>query len=367
MQIKAAVARKAHAPFTVEQAQLDGPRDDEVLVRIVGVGLCHTDLVARDQFIPIALPAVLGHEGAGIVEQVGRHVTRVAPGDRVVISFAHCGHCPRCHEQLPSYCQTFPQLNYSGAREDGSAAIHIGDERVSSNFFGQSSFASHALATERNVVKIDDEQLPLEILGPLGCGLQTGAGAVMRSMACPAGSTLAIFGGGPVGLAAVMAAKIQGCATVILVEPQQGRRELALTLGAHHVIDPTACDVAARIREILPLGVDFAFESSGRESAVEAALAALASHGLLGLAGVPPTPQSAVSINLASLITFGHRLQGIIEGDSDLHGFIPELLTHYKAGRFPFDKLIKTYRLEQINQAIADQASGECIKAVLLP
>ena len=197
MQIKAAIARQAHQPFSIERASIEAPRSDEVLVEIHGVGLCHTDLIARDQFIPIRLPAVLGHEGAGIVTAVGKDVRKVRAGDRVVLSFSSCGECARCQENLPSYCRHFPALNYSGTRSDGSRGIRIASEEISANFFGQSSFASHALTHERNVVKIEDADIPLAILGPLGCGLQTGAGGVMRSLACPAGSSIAIFGGGP--------------------------------------------------------------------------------------------------------------------------------------------------------------------------
>jgi aryl-alcohol dehydrogenase len=366
MDITAAVARQAYGPFTLETAQLEAPRPGEVLVRIVGVGLCHTDLVARDQFIPIPLPAILGHEGAGIVEQVGVGVTKVSPGDRVVLSFASCGHCARCGEDLPSYCEDFPALNYSGRRADGSSGVSIDGEAVSANFFGQSSFASHALAHERNVVRIDDPEVPLELLGPLGCGFQTGAGGVMRALACPAGSSIAVFGGGPVGLAALMGAVIQGCSTIILVEPIAARRRLALELGATHVVDPAAGDIAAAVRVIAPKGVEFAFETSGREAVAQAALACLTSHGLLGLVGVPPRPDSTLPINLAGLITFGHRIHGIIEGDSDLDRFIPELVEHYKAGRFPIDRLIKTFPLARINEAIAAQGGGECVKAVLV-
>ena len=367
MHIQAAVARAAHQDFTLETAVLEAPRDNEVLVRIVGVGLCHTDLIARDQFIPIPLPAILGHEGAGVVEQVGAAVTKVKPGDRVVMSFSSCGHCPRCDEHLPSYCREFPGLNYAGRRADGSSGLSIDDEAVSANFFGQSSFASHALTFERNLVKIEDPDAPLELLGPLGCGFQTGAGGVMRSLACPAGSTIAIFGGGPVGLSAVMGAVIQGCSTIILVEPIEARRALALELGATHVIDPAVGDVPAAVRAILPDGVEFAFESSGRVPVVEAALACLGSRGLLGLVGVPPKPEDSLTINLAASITFGHRIHGIIEGDSDLDGFIPELVALHKAGRFPIERLIKTFPLSDINQAVAAQHRGDFVKAVLLP
>ncbi|MBB5685878.1 NAD(P)-dependent alcohol dehydrogenase [Sphingobium boeckii] len=367
MDIIAAIARAPHADFTVEPVQIEAPRGHEVRVKIAGVGLCHTDLVTRDQFIPVPLPAVLGHEGAGIVEAVGAAVTSVKPGDAVVIGFSSCGHCARCDENLPSYCREFPALNYAGVRPDGSSGLSLDGAPLSANFFGQSSFASFALAHERNVVKIDPHGIRLEILGPLACGLQTGAGGVMRSLACPAGSSIAIFGGGPVGLAAVMGAVIRQCATIMLVEPVEARRAMALELGATHVIDPAAGDVTAAIRTILPDGVDFAFETSGREAVVESALAALASHGMLGLVGIPPRPESSVAINLASLITYGHRIIGIIEGDSDVHGFIPELIALHRAGRFPFDRLIATFSLTQINQAVAAQHRGDCIKAVLIP
>jgi aryl-alcohol dehydrogenase len=367
MRITAAIARAAHQPFTLEEVDIEMPRGDEVLVAIQGVGLCHTDLIARDQFIPIALPAVLGHEGAGTVVAVGDGVRKVKAGDRVVMSFSSCGRCVRCAEKLPSYCTTFPSLNYSGRRPDGSSGISLNGAAVSSRFFGQSSFASHALATERNVVKIEDASLPLAILGPLGCGFQTGAGAVMRSLACKPGSTICIFGGGPVGLAAVMGAAIVKCATIILVEPIAARRTVAKTLGATHVIDPSFGAVGEAIREVVPDGVDFALDSCGREDAIMTALGSLSSRGLLGLVGVPPKPESAISVNLASLITYGHRIHGIIEGDSDLEQFIPELLEHFQAGRFPFDTLVKAYPLGQINEAIAAQHRGDCIKAVLVP
>jgi len=367
MKITAAIARGAHQPFSLEEADLENPRADEVLVRIEGVGLCHTDLIARDQFIPIPLPAILGHEGAGVVAAIGAEVAKVKVGDRVVMSFASCGRCPRCAQGLPSYCASFPALNYSGRRPDGSSGISIGAMAVSSSFFGQSSFASHALTHERNLVKVDDGSLPLPILGPLGCGLQTGAGAVMRSLACEPGSTIGIFGGGPVGLAAVMGAAIRNCATIILVEPIAARRTMAASLGATHVIDAASDRVGEAIREIVPAGLDYALETSGREEVIVTALGALGSHGLLGLVGVPPRPESAISVNLASLITFGHRIHGIIEGDSDLDHFIPELLSHFKAGRFPFDRLVRTYPLNQINEAIAAQLRGDCIKAVLIP
>jgi aryl-alcohol dehydrogenase len=367
MQITAAVAYQPHGDFVIETLDLAPPEPGEVLVRIAGVGLCHTDIVFRDQFVPFALPAVLGHEGAGVVEAVGPGVTKVAPGDSVVLGFASCGTCPRCAEHLPSYCREFVPRNYGGLRMSGTSGLSRAGTPVTGAFFGQSSFASHALADQRNVVKVDATGLDLAILGPLGCGFQTGAGAVMRSLDCGRGSTIAVFGGGPVGLAGVMAAHHRGCARVILVEPVAARRAIALELGATDVIDPADGDIASAIRALLPEGIDFALETSGRVPVAEAALASLASRGMLGLVGVPPRPEDALAINLAGVITFGHRVIGIIEGDSDLDGFIPELIALHRAGNFAFDRLVKTFPLAEINEAIAAQARGECIKAVLIP
>lgn len=368
MQTTAAVARAPGGAFTIETLDVHGPAAGEVLVRIAGVGLCHTDLIFRDQFAPYPLPAVLGHEGAGVVEALGAGVTGLAVGDAVVLGFSSCGACPRCAEHLPSYCTHFPPLNYAGMRlEDGSKAYSAGDEPVSSHFFGQSSFAAHAVVRVGNVVKVNNPAVPLELLGPLGCGFQTGAGGVMRSMACTAGSSLVVIGGGPVGMAAVMGGVIRGCGTIVLVEPIAARRDLGREFGATHVIDPLAGDLTAAIRAVLPDGCDYAFDTSGRVDAIAGALAALAPRGMLGMVGVPPRAEDALALNIAGAITYGQRIIGIMEGDSDPAEFIPELIAHNRAGRFPFEKLITTFPLSQINQAIAAQACGECTKVVLIP
>lgn len=367
-QALAAVAHEPGGDFTVEPIEVEEPRAGEVRVRIAGVGLCHTDLVFRDQLAPFALPGVLGHEGSGVVEAVGEGVEGIAVGDAVVIGFSSCGACPRCDEHLPSYCQNFVPLNYAGMRlDDGSTAYARDGARVTSHFFGQSSFSTLAVTRARNVVKVETGSVPLELLGPLGCGFQTGAGGVMRSLACPAGSSIAVFGGGPVGLAAVMGAVIQGCSTIILVEPIAARRDAAIELGATHVIDPASGDLAQSLREIVPAGLDFAFDTTGVVPVIEAGLASLGAHGAIGLVGVPSRADAAISVNIAALMTPGHRIIGIIEGDSDPQHFIPELIAHHAAGRFPFDRLIQTFPLARINDAIAAQARGECIKVVLVP
>jgi aryl-alcohol dehydrogenase len=367
MQITAAVARPGRTDFTLETLELDAPREDEILVRIAGVGLCHTDLVFRHAGEAVfPQPAVFGHEGSGVVERVGAKVTKVAPGDHVAISFRSCGHCDRCADGDAPYCRTMPLLNYTGVRTDGSKALHAPDGDVASNFFGQSSFATHALTYERNVVKVDKD-VPLELIGPLGCGVQTGAGGVMNSLAARKGSSILITGGGSVGLSAVMGAKIQGCAKIIVLEPMASRRELALSLGATHVIDPAQAPVLAEaVRAIAPMGVDYAFDTTGVPAVLNAVMGCLGSKGVFGIVGVTP-PGTPAPGDMTQIITFGHTIKGIIEGDSDPDVFIPQMIAHWRAGRLPFDRMVKTYPLSAINQAIEDQHHGKCVKVVLIP
>ena len=368
MKITAAVTRDAASPFTVEQLDLEAPREDEVLVRISGVGLCHTDIACRDQIVPVPLPIVLGHEGSGIVEQVGSAVTGLAPGDPVVLSFASCGACANCGEEFPGYCDSFMPLNFAGVRGDGTGALSAGGEPVSSHYFGQSSFASHALANRRNVIKVRKDA-PLEILGPLGCGVQTGAGSIMQALECEAGSSLLILGGGSVGLSAVLGAVVQGCETIVVSEPMAARRKLALELGATHAIDPLRVEeFAAAVRDVQPGGVEYILDTSGKTAVINAAVGALQHRGTLGLVGVPASlDDAALPVDVTNLLVLGHRIQGIIEGDVDPATFIPRMVNLHMEGRFPFDRLISRYPLLEINKAVDDQHEGVCIKPVLVP
>ncbi|WP_221793941.1 NAD(P)-dependent alcohol dehydrogenase [Aquisediminimonas sediminicola] len=365
MEITAAVVEGAGADFSLERLELDEPRPEEVLVRIEAAGVCHTDVLCRDHGVGSVFPAVLGHEGAGIVVRVGSAVKAVQPGDRVVLTFRSCGVCGQCTSGNPAYCDTMPYLNYAGRRLDGTSAISRDHAPVGSNFFGQSSFATYALTYETNLVKVPDD-IPLSVAAPLGCGIQTGAGAVMRSLDCNAGSSIVIIGGGTVGLSATLAAKVRDCACIIVVEPMESRRALALEMGATHVIDPIGADVAAAVRAILPIGVDFVVDTTGRADILATAITYLRSRGALGLVGVPAQPDAQLSLTIGSFLTSGHRVIGIIEGDSKPDVFIPELLQLYREGRFPFDKLITTYPFEKINDAIKAQHQGHCIKPVLV-
>ncbi|WP_026912059.1 NAD(P)-dependent alcohol dehydrogenase [Patulibacter minatonensis] len=363
--ITAAVTHEAGAPFALEPVELADPGPGEVLVEIRAIGICHTDIAARDGIFGLPYPMVLGHEGSGVIAQVGADVSSVAVGDHVALSFDSCGHCGPCEKDHPAYCGQFPARNYGGRRPDGSTTTTQDGRDVTASFFGQSSFATHAIATERNVVKVDRD-LPLELLGPLGCGIQTGAGAVFNSLDCPTGSSLLVVGAGPVGLAAVMAAKVRGCAAIIVSEPSADRRALALKLGATDVLDPRDGDLADQVRTHLSDGVDYAFDTSGSVPVIESIIGTLAAGGTLGLVGVPGDFSASMALPLIPAMAGGLTVKGITEGDSDPQTFIPELLKLYRDGRFPFADLITTFPFSAINEAVEAQHRGEATKVVLV-
>ena len=362
--VKAAVIREKSGKFLIKDLCLEAPRSDEVLIRVVGVGVCHTDLVCRDQYFPVPLPCVFGHEGSGIVERVGESVAKVKPGDRVVLSYLSCGGCEPCLESSPGYCHELYAHNFAATRIDESTTLRKGKEVIHGNFFNQSSFATHALATEKNTVKVADD-VPLDLLGPLGCGIQTGAGAVMNSLNPRPSTSIAVFGCGSVGLAAVMGAKVAGCSTIIAVDPNPSHRELARELGATHAIDPTQGDPIEAVHQVRQTGVHYTLECTGKPEVLRQAVDSLTLTGVCGLIGVSPVGTEC-SIDMNSIM-FGRSVRGIIEGDSVPDVFIPRLIELYKQGRFPFDKLITFYKLDDINTAVEDTEQGKVIKAVLRP
>jgi len=352
--IHAAVLRQRGGPLRGEFLEMEGPRDDEVLVRIVASGICHTDIRYVDNWYEESDGAViLGHEGAGIVERVGEAVNGVAHGDHVVLSFQSCGHCPSCRSEHPVDCESIYDLNFGFRRPDGSNALRR--SRVRGHFFGQSSFSTYVLATERNLVKVPND-LPLEILAPLGCGLQTGAGTVMNSLAVPAGASIAIFGTGGVGLAAVMAARIVGAHPIIGVDRIPSRLKLALELGATHVIDTRRESVTEGIRAATGSGVDYVIESTGSDRLYRLAVVLLNPGGIAAYIAGENGPDS---------LPGGRRALSIVQGDSVPQIFIPELIAYYRQGLFPLDRLEKFYDFRQINRAISDARCGRTIKPVL--
>jgi aryl-alcohol dehydrogenase len=364
LDVKVAVVRQAGAPFQIESVQMDDPQAGEVLVKIVAVGICHTDMYAQS-LAGLAFPApiVLGHEGAGVVEKVGAGVTKVQPGDHVVLTFNSCGRCLNCEDGAPAYCQNFPVLNMAGVRADGSTTMRQNGTPIHGGFFGQSSFGTYAIAYERNVVKVPKD-VPIELLGPLGCGLQTGAGSIMNAMRPEIGSSIAIFGTGAVGMAAIMAARAVGCGMIIGVDVKPSRLALARELGATHVINAAEVDPVQAIRELTGGGVRYSFEATGIVKVMRQAVDVLVQRGVCGVVGLP-APQAELPLD-ANHLLFGRTVRGIIEGESVPDIFIPALIELYKQGRFPFDKLIRQFPFEQINEAMHASESGEVLKPVLV-
>ncbi len=351
--IHAAVLRKKGGPLKIESLELEGPRDDEVLVRIVASGICRTDIDLCDNWDSADTPVVLGHEGAGVVEQVGKRVKGVRVADHVVLSYQSCGRCRECRSGHPTDCERFWEANFGFERLDGSNAMHRSGVR--GHFFGQSSFATHALATKRNLVKVPKD-LHLEMLAPLGCGIQTGAGTVMNSLKASKGASIVIFGTGAVGLAAVMAAHIVGANPIIGVDMKPKRLELALELGATQVIDNRHDDVASHITNITGGGIDYVVETSGNWKMHRLAIGVLNPNGTVALlTGARGTDSLAE----------GRKTLSIIQGDAVPQRFIPKLIALYRAGQFPYNRLVKFYDFRQINRAIADAKRGDTIKPVL--
>ncbi len=350
--VEAAVLRKKGGPLKIESLEMEGPRDDEVLVRVVASGICRTDIDFCDEWYENGEPVVPGHEGAGVVERVGKRVRGVRPGDHVVLSYQSCGRCVPCRRGRPAHCRHFYDLNFGFGRLDGSNALHRSGVR--GHFFGQSSFATRTLATERNLVKVS-RKLPLEVLAPLGCGVQTGAGTVMNSLKVPDGAAIAVFGTGTVGLAAVMAARLAGARPIIGVDIRPKRLRLALDLGATHAINSGRQNVAARIAAITGGGVDYVVETTGIGDMHRLAVEVLNPGGVVAL----------LTGEEGEALPDGKKTLGIIQGDAVSQQFIPKLIALYQSGQFPFDRLEKFYPFGDINKAMASALRGAVIKPVL--
>lgn len=367
MKIDAYVVDRTNAPFVREELELDAPGPGEVLVRVVATGVCHTDLNAQSGDMPLPLPGVLGHEGSGVVEAIGEGVTDVAVGDHVIMAWPYCGECRNCLRGEHRYCARIGEALIAGHRllgpRAGSTAYHRADgSGLSGHFFGQSSFANYSLANANALVKVDPA-LPLELLGPLACGITTGAGAVLNTAKPGPGASLVVFGAGAVGLAAVMAAVNTPATTIIAVDLHDSRLELARELGATHTINSRTEDAIARILEICGGPADFVIDCTGSVKVIEMAAEAVGMLGTLILIGGAPAGASFTLDHMRTL--FGQRIVGTLGGSSTSRQLIPALLALYQQGRFPFDRLVRLYAFDEIDAAIHDAHAGGTIKAVL--
>jgi aryl-alcohol dehydrogenase len=352
--IRAAVLRKKNGPLRIETLNMKGPQDTEVLIRIAASGVCHTDIGMVHHWETTDGPQVLGHEGAGVVELTGKKVKAVRPGDHVVLSYQSCGTCRSCKSGRPTKCRRFYELNFGFHRLDGSNALE--SSGVRGHFFGQSSFSSHVLATERNIVKVS-KKLPLKVLAPLGCGIQTGAGTVMNMLKVRKGKSIAIFGTGAVGLSAIMAAHVVGANPIIGVDIMPSRLKLAMDLGATHVINSRIADVAVVISRIIMGGVNYVLEITGNPQMLQLATEVVKKRG---------TAAFFTGDGVPDFVPQGIKAAAVVEGDSVPQIFIPELIKLHQSGKFPFDRLLKFYDFKDINRAMKDSINGRTIKPVLL-
>ncbi len=373
MLVTAAVATGPRRAFVRREVELDEPRAGEVRVRLVATGVCHTDAKVRDRMAPGARPIVLGHEGAGVVEALGPGAGQVtepagvsgraeiAVGDHVVLSFDHCGACRHCLAGTPSYCLEYDARNFGGARADGTTAFRLDGEPVGSHFFGQSSFADRTNAAIASVIPVPRD-LPLELLAPLGCGVLTGAGAVWHALDAQPGGSFAVFGAGAVGLSAVLAAVVAGSETIIAVDRHPARLELAAELGATHVVDASREDAEARILDITRGGIDRALDTTGAPAVFTTMLRSLGIRGrAAGVAGAP-----SVDFPTQHLLLRGAGAVMLVQGDARPREIVPRLVELWQAGRFPLERLVRTYEADAIDDAVADSASGATIKPVLV-
>ena len=365
--VTAAVVREPKGRFTIEELELDELRSNEVRVRVVAVGACHTDVAMRDAVFPIPMPVVLGHEGAGVVEAVGSNVTQVGVGDHVVMSAAYCGHCLQCLTGHQAYCENGFAEDFGGRRTlDGTTSLTSGSgEVVSSHFFGQSSFSTYANVVESALVPVDRD-VPLEKIAFLGCGMQTGAGSILNELRPPGGSSIAIAGTGAVGHAAVMAARASGCTTIIAIDRHENRIELAQEVGATHGIHGQVEDAQEELQRLTgSRGVDFVFNTTDSPQALGALAGALAIRGSLATVAAI-SPGTEASFEVGGSLLKGWNFRTIVQGSSVPQQMVPRLIDMWKTGQFPTEKLVKTYDFTDINTAFDDSESGAVVKPLLV-
>lgn len=364
--MKAAVFYEHNAPLTVEDIEIDGPKRGEVLVKVAASGVCHSDQSVMNGTIPFPPPpAVLGHEGAGVVEQVGADVTAVTPGDHVILSWRpSCGRCSYCATGRPQLCQTGSLELLQGYLPDGTSRLHKGTTEIK-HFTGVSSFGEYAVVPETGVVKIRQD-VPLEAAALVGCGVMTGVGAAINTAKVEPGTSVAVIGCGGVGLNTIQGAVLAGAEKIIAIDLNPHKLELAAQFGATHQVNPKDGDPVSQVQALTDgLGVDYAFEVIGRADTAVQAYNSIRPGGTAVVVGVA-RPDDMMTIPAVSLLQ-EKTLKGSIYGSARPSVDMPRLLDLYMNKKLKLDELVsRRIKLEQINDAFAWMEKGEVARSVII-
>jgi len=360
--MKAAVFHGPHQDLTIEELALDKPMAREVVVRTAASGVCHSDLHFIDGYYPHPAPAVLGHEAAGIVEDVGELVTYVQPGDHVIACLSvFCGTCEKCTTGHPNLC-TSPDTRR--APSDPPKITYAKDGAPVQQFLNISSFAERMLLHENAIVKIRQD-MPLDRAALIGCGVVTGVGAALNTAKVEPGSTVAVYGAGGVGLAVIQGARIAGARQIIAVDVVESKLALAKELGATHIVDASSREPAKAVRELTDGGVDYAFEAIGLKETAEQAFSSLAPGGTATIVGMIPV---GTKIELEGRYFLSERkIQGSSMGSNRFRVDMPRYIDFYLQGRLHLDEMItRRGRLEDVNEAFRAMKAGEVARTVLM-
>lgn len=369
--VKAALATSSDKPYATTTLKLRAPAANEIRVRIVATSVCHTDVLTKNKAL-CSFPIVLGHEGTGVVDALGSDVSGFDVGDHVILSYDYCGHCPQCKADRPAYCDNHGSLNFGGTRPNGDTTHRDPKQEsgdVFGSFFQQSSFATYALSHASNTIKVD-KSLPLTILPPLACGVQTGAGVVFNTLQVEKDSSLVVFGCGCVGLSAIMAARIAGAKNIIAVDVNQQRLTLALELGATATVSPEefpdATSIVSHVQSLTGIGgCHYAIDTTGIPAVLRQAFDSCRPLGVTAMIA-PGVPGTEVSIEMLGLLP-GKSLRGVVQGDAVSKTFIPRLIELWQQGQFPFDRLITHFQsIESMNEAVQAMSRGDVIKPVVV-
>jgi len=362
--MKAAILYQTKTPLRVDEVELEQPGPGEVLVKLVGTGVCHTDLAVAHGDVSVPLPVVLGHEGAGIVQQVSSGVTSLKPGDHVVLSGgASCGKCYHCIKGMPVLCEIFQPLRFGGFLPGNQSRLKKNGQKLH-HFFLQSSFAEYSVVPQEVAIKVRQDA-PLETICILGCGVMTGLGSVLNAAQAGAGTSVAVFGCGGVGLGAVMAANLAGVYRIIAVDILENKLKMAEELGANYTINASNGKVVERINQITGGGADYTIIAVGN---VEATLQAIDAVRLGGKCVIIASPPQGIKVPLDPRSLLREKtLRGCSMGSGKPILDIPRYVDLYMDGKLPIDKLIThRYPLSEINKACQTLDQGEAIKPVIM-